>query len=592
MRTALLTTLGVALAGIVAGTASAQITEVNGNVTTNTTWCDNETTMVLNGPIFVKGGATLTILPPCIVRGQPRTAAAQSGVTAGTPGALIITQDGRIVANGQANALIIFTTATTDNNGDNIPDDLDANGFLDTWETGDTFFDDNPAATPTAPLDKAGRGTDQLWGSLVLLGRAPGNLADRCLGDDDGDPNTPLPTLGWGQCTIEGLTFPGFPAADAAYGGILPHDSSGTLRFVSLRHGGDQFGLDNELNGISLGGVGDGTILENIEVYVNFDDGFEWFGGTVNGKNLVGLFVGDDVFDADEGYTGTNQFLFGVMPFFNENFVDIDPNTPGNQPSPFGFGSGDKGAEFDGENFRPDQSAQNDNLTTRIRVDQNTVNPTPWPISSPDFYNITIIGSTVDPSPDFVVVSAPSTNRGIQFRNGFAGNVHNSIVVNTGAETGIELDTTTTTSPAGFAAIDNANAGLINLVCSTLDDGAAPAAQENTVINNGNALAVVLGGTAPGSNNAVNVAAVDFLVNEDVTFDPTGDANGKLVGALKATKINPRPALSFPPPPIANCPAPTGTGLDPAATYRGAFASAGPLWACPWSVLCTGGLMQ
>jgi hypothetical protein len=587
----MITAFGIAIA---ATGASAQ-TFVSANVTTNTTWCGaaNPGPIILQNPIFVTNGATLTILAGCVVRGQPRQQAPQVGVTAGTPGALIVTQDGRIVANGQANAPIIFTTAATDNNGDNIPDDADVNGFFDTFQAGETFFDESPLALPTAPLDKAGRGTDQLWGSLVVLGRAPTNLADRCLGDDDGDPNTPLPTLGWGQCTIEGLTFPGFPAANAAYGGVLPHDSSGIIRYVSLRHGGDEFGLANELNGISLGGVGDGTILENVEVYVNFDDGFEWFGGTVNGKNLIVVFVGDDMFDADEGYTGTNQFLFGVMPFFNEN-VDADPNTAGHQPSPFGFGSGDKAAEFDGENFRPDNVAQNDNLTTRIRVDGGTINPNPWPMSGPEFYNMTAIGSTPDPGQFFTPISPAATNIGLQFRNGFAGNVHNSIVVNTGAETGIELQTSTSSSPAGFAAIDNANAGLINLVCSTLDDGIALAAGEQTVVNNGNALAVLLGGTAPGSNNAVNPAGgANFLVNEDATFDPTGNANGKLVAALKPTPINPRPAsVGFPPPPIGNCPQPTGTGLDPSAVFRGAFPTAGGLWACPWSVLCRGGLMQ
>ena len=98
------------------------------------------------------------------------------------------------------------------------------------------------------------------------------------------------------------------------------------MRFVSIRHAGDEIGNSNELNGLTLGGVGSGTTIENVEVYVNFDDGIEWFGGTVNGKNLHVAFVGDDTFDLDEGYTGVNQFLFGVMPFFNEN--DGGPSAP------------------------------------------------------------------------------------------------------------------------------------------------------------------------------------------------------------------------------------------------------------------------
>jgi hypothetical protein len=538
----------------------------------------------MNGPCFVKDGATLTILAGTVVRGQPRTAPPQQGVTLGTPGALIVTRDGRLVANGAPTNPIIFTTAATDNDMDDVPDDANMDGLKDPYEAGDVFWDDNPAGTPRPPLDGAGRSTTQLWGGLVLLGRAPTNLADKC-------------GVGWGQCTIEGLTFPGFSAADASYGGILPHDSSGILRYVSVRHGGDQFGEANELNGVSLGGVGDGTILENVEVYVNWDDGFEWFGGTVNGKNLVVEFVGDDMFDVDEGFTGVNQFLFGVMPFFNET-ADNDPNTPGVQVLPFGFGSGDKAAELDGENYRPDNALQNDNLTTRVRVDAAVLDATPWPISNPAFYNMTIIGTTLDPNPDFVLpaVSVAGTNRGIQFRNGFAGDVFNSIVVNTGAETGIEVDLACP-GPPGFCTQNNADNDLINVVCSTLDDGAnfgALPEREQTVVDNGNALALLLGGVAPASNNAVNPAGpADFLVNEDTSFNPMGDASGYLSPGLKPVKINPRPASAgFPPPPIAGCPGPTGTGLDSSATFRGAFPSAGALWAAPWTVLSRSGLMQ
>jgi hypothetical protein len=134
-------------------------------------------------------------------------------------------------------------------------------------------------------------------------------------------------------------------------------------------------------------------------------------------------------------------------------------------------------------------------------------------------------------------------------------------------------------------------------VCSTLDDGAAPAAQETTVINNGNTFAVRLGGTAPGSNNAVNLATTSFLIDEDTTFDPTGDAAGKLVSTLKAAPIDPHPAAGgFPAPPTAGCPQTRGTGLD-VVTYRGAFAAGSVLWTgstatnTAWTVLSQAGLM-
>jgi hypothetical protein len=577
MKSKKLLALAVALAGV-AGGASAQ-TLVNADVTTNTTWGGgaNPSPIILQKPIFVKNGAILTILPGTDVRGITRTGPVVPGSTVGTPGALVVTQNGRIVANGSSSSPIVFTTAALDNNDDEIADDLDANGFKDAYPGFDpagcpgacapdatpTFLDDTPRTAPLAPLDDAGNANLSLWGGVVLLGHAPTNNADKC-------------GVGYGKCTIEGLTIPGFPVADATYGGILPHDNSGSLRFVSIRHAGDEIGNGNELNGLSMGGIGSGTTIENVEVYVNFDDGFEWFGGTVNGKNLHVAFVGDDMFDLDEGYTGVNQFLFGVMPFFN--------NVGG---AAFGSGSGDKAGEFDGDNYRPDNTALNDNLNVRSDVTLTVDDPTPWPLSHPAMYNMTIIGTTPDAGQEFTPGSVASTNRGIQFRNGYAGDVFNSIVVNTGAETGIELDTGVLGAP-GFNAIDNANNDLIALVCSTLDDGAAPAAQETTVITNGNDLSASLGGTA-SSNNVVNSASFNGLVKEDQTFDPQGDANGKLVASLKASPINPRPAAGLTG--TGGCVAPQGAGLT-AVTYRGAFDRTAPtIWTTGWTALSIGGLL-
>src|SRR5258705_4714985 len=379
--------LALALVGG-AAVATAQ-TVVSTDITTNTTWggAANPSPIILQATLFVKNGAILTILPGTILRGQPRQAAVVPGSTVGAPGALIAPQNGRIVANGTASSPIIWTTAAIDNNNDGIADDLRAPiGFKDEWTAGDTFLDDTPTTAPLAPLDKAGNANLQLWGSLVILGNAPTNLADKC-------------GVGFGKCTVEGLTVPGYPVADCTYGGVEPHDNSGTLKYVSLRYAGDEIGNSNELNGLSLAGVGDGTLIDNVEIFVNFDDGFEWFGGTVNGSHLAVFFEGDDMFDLDEGYTGVNQFLFGVMPFFNEN-----------SGNPFGSASGDKAGEFDGDNYRPDQVAQNNNVTTRQSIDLLTSNPTPNPLSAFAMYNMTVIGSTPTAPPNFVAVSAATAN--------------------------------------------------------------------------------------------------------------------------------------------------------------------------------------
>jgi hypothetical protein len=310
-------------------------------------------------------------------------------------------------------------------------------------------------------------------------------------------------------------------------------------------------------------------------VYCNFDDGIEWFGGTVGGAHLMVSFAGDDTFDIDQGYTGINQFMFGIMPFFNENDTES-----------FGSRSGDKGGEFDGDDYTPDPPPFKNNLNIRLDAEQAVLDTTPWPLSHPALYNLTIIGSTPDSGQEFTPVSAASTNRGIQYRNGFAGEVLNSIVVNTGGETGIEIDTGIGDGAPGFDAIDNVNNGLSALVSSTLDDGTALATPELDVVANGDAKAALLG----GDPTCVNDPNFPGLQNEDTTFDPTGDAAGKLVPSLKATPINPRPGIGLDC--VGGGVVPQGPSLNDAATYRGAFDQSVPeIWTTGWTALNQGGLL-
>ncbi len=593
MRKALAIGMALALAGI-AGGASAQTTVVSTNVVANTSWSG---TIILQQPIFVTSGAILTIQAGTTVRGQPRSSAPLAGQTAGTPGALIVTQDGRINAVGAPTSagVIVMTTAAVDNDNDGNADDVDMNGFEDRWTAGldllpgtaddDLFLDDTPRTQPLAPLNCAGTGNVALWGGIALLGRAPTNLAA-------------VSGVGYGQATIEGLTFPGFPAALATYGGTLPHDNSGTLRYVSVRHAGDEIGNSNELNGISLAGVGDGTKIEYVEVYANFDDGIEEFGGTVNGRYQHVAFVGDDMYDVDEGYTGVKQFLFGIQTYFNQD-----------DTLAYGSTSGDRACEFDGDNYEtssPVALPSEANVSVRQDVTGNgpaaplAEDPTPGPLSGSAFYNMTLIGAIPDAPafapPTSAVPNAASGKRGCVFRNGYVGDVHNSIIVNTGLETGIEVDTTAAIPEAapGFEAQANAIAGLINLVCSTTDDGAAPAAQETNVINAGNALNLALGGTAAGAN-VIN-GAFSSLAQEDVTFALRGNASCKLDPSLKpnavgtGSPINPRPGSGV----IGQlgCVAPQGPNLDPSATYRGAFNKSAPeLWTTGWTALNIAGLL-
>jgi hypothetical protein len=133
---------------------------------------------------------------------------------------------------------------------------------------------------------KTGDRAQRDWGSLVILGAAPINEVS-------------------GQAFFEGL-----PAETRfQYGGTDPHDSSGIVRYVRLEFGGFPIEVNQEINGLSNAGVGDGTVEEYIEVLHNKDDCFEEFGGTVNMKHLLGVACADDGLDFDLGYSGKVQFV-------------------------------------------------------------------------------------------------------------------------------------------------------------------------------------------------------------------------------------------------------------------------------------------
>ncbi|MDP4998085.1 MAG: T9SS type A sorting domain-containing protein, partial [Saprospiraceae bacterium] len=113
----------------------------------------------------------------------------------------------------------------------------------------------------------------------------------------------------------------GIPADEgrAEYGGDKDDDNSGVLSYISIRHGGAALQADNEINGLTLGGVGSGTQIHHIEVFANEDDGIEFFGGTVDLKYGATIFCGDDGFDYDESWGGRGQFWFYISETDNGN---------------------------------------------------------------------------------------------------------------------------------------------------------------------------------------------------------------------------------------------------------------------------------
>lgn len=120
------------------------------------------------------------------------------------------------------------------------------------------------------------------WGGIILLGRAPVNVRN---------------------AKVEGLVEGG------EYGGTDSADSSGVLTYVRIEYSGTKLGPNNEINGLTFGGVGSGTVVDFVQVRMTTDDCFEFFGGTVNAKHLVCQNNGDDGFDWDFGYQGKLQFL-------------------------------------------------------------------------------------------------------------------------------------------------------------------------------------------------------------------------------------------------------------------------------------------
>lgn len=539
-----------------AGTSSAQ-TVWNTDIAAGTTeeWCGaaNPGPIVLQKPVFVLG--RLTILPGCVVRGQPRTVAfAPGNPTAGAPGALVVSQGGFLDAQGTPSNPIIMTTAAPDVDADGVADDSDgdtSNTVKDAWTPGDPFLDSDPVNNPLAPLAIDGSQNVQLWGGFVILGKAPTNLED-----DFG--------LGYGVAPVEGLAVPGFPAEGAQYGGTEPHDCSGIIRHVSVRHAGDVVGEDTELNGVTLGGVGDCTIFENIEVYTNQDDGIEYFGGTANAKNLVISYVGDDGLDLDQGYDGSIQNVLVISTFFNQD-----------GGADFGNGgSGDALGEWDGDDFQT-------NVNVAVSFDDASIVDRAYPLGAPAIYNMTGLGNPGGATePD----SPAGANRGIRMRNDFEGLLANSIVVNTGTRECYTYE--------GPDLVDSPNQTAV--YATSCSDTAAPDQGGLDAAARGDADVAEGSVTCPGGA-CLNVLAASspLLVNENTFFEPkcaAATVPGKLDGC-KASPIDPRPLGTAPINEVGEGIVPSGPGLDASATYRGAFPAGQPLFTDGWTALNAGGLL-
>lgn len=219
------------------------------------------TTYVLDGVVTVGAGnvnvATQADVDAIKAAGVTLTVEAGADVRGASDGALIVTRGSKLIAEGTAENPITFSS---------LDDDYDGLGE---------------------------------WGGIVIQGFAPQYGAGgtgACFGAGV-------------VCNVEGEGG----TEVAVYGGNDPADDSGSLRYVRIAEGGLVAGPNNEVNGLTLQGVGHATDLEYIQVHGNLDDGIEWFGGTANLKYAVLTNNDDDSLDYDEGYQGNIQYAIIQM---------------------------------------------------------------------------------------------------------------------------------------------------------------------------------------------------------------------------------------------------------------------------------------
>ncbi|MDZ7346680.1 MAG: hypothetical protein ONA69_07805, partial [candidate division KSB1 bacterium] len=255
-----------------------------------------------------------------------------------TQGSLIVKPGGKIIAQGSVNKPIIFTSEF---------------------------------ARPGSPQPPQ-RGD---WGGVIILGKAPINVPG-------------------GSAAIEG---PG-----DTYGGNDPDDNSGVLSYIRIEYAGIAFSPNNEINGLTFGGVGRGTKVDHIQVSYANDDAFEFFGGTVNCKYLISYSTLDDDFDTDFGYSGKLQFLLAVR---DPEVADVSGSN--------GFESDNDGAGSTNE-----------------------------PRTAPTYWNVTLIGPLATPTTPI----NSNYKRAMHLRRSSQNKIHNALIM--GWPVGILIDGPNTVADA------------------------------------------------------------------------------------------------------------------------------------------------
>lgn len=289
----------------------------------------------IDGKVFVTGG-TLSILPGTRVEGVYKS-------TPEAASALVITKTGKISAKGQQSNPIIFTSSV-----EGLPG----------------------GRTNRLPGD---------WGGIVILGNAPTNK-----------PTTQF---------IEGINPASVPpGVDVTYGGSDPDHNGGVLQFAQINFAGAAIAANNELNSLTLGGVGKKTGIQYLQLSYGQDDALEIFGGTVFAKYIIANSQNDDAFDFDFGYVGDIQFGISVR---NAAYAYADANG--------------------------------------IECDNDGTGSTATPRTRPVLSNFTFVGQSS---------ALPGTLNGARFRRGTDLRMRNSILL--GYNNGVAFENTNPTNAAAF----------------------------------------------------------------------------------------------------------------------------------------------
>lgn len=291
---------------VVVNACGNPLISVKEDITSNTTWKASNI-YVIENRVIVKNGATLTIEAGTIIKGGTGSEANAKP--------LIIAQGAKIIAKGEMSNPIIFTS---------VLDDICIG-----QKVGSNLSNDAKG----------------LWAGLIILGNAPISPATGTTARIEGIPAS---------------------VAEGIYGGTNAADNSGILEFVSIRHGGVELvpGGGNEINGLTLGGVGNGTTINHVEVVGNLDDGIEFFGGTVNVSNALVAFQGDDGFDIDQAYSGTISNIAYLAGADSDHALEIDgPEGTAVSPNKFTIDGGKlKGNVGEYADFRSDARGTVKNL--------------------------------------------------------------------------------------------------------------------------------------------------------------------------------------------------------------------------------------